>query len=305
MYANEGLQNSNLNWLQENAKSFDNISIFQVMDYLKGSGFQIMFETLNDMSSSLYSFDEIKIDEANLKAKIMINFVSHFGFSPAIQEVISERLLHTNNKSLLDFLNIFYNRIFEIYFKQIRLKYTFLSIQNQLKMISSLSGLFHTHSHNLLDYYLYFIAPYRSNEILKKMLSQVTKLKVEIDDFKPRYKFFSESYQLTLSRDSTLDGIKTIGKKYLSHNSAIEIIFYLQETKKPDFYKDKSKFKNLKFLIETYLNKEIEYKIKIRPFKKETSYLGNKINYLGINTFLCRNESLNKNHMFNFIHFEL
>ena len=296
-------EEGDLTYLTKNVKRLDKVSLYQVIMFLQEKGFQLLFYCRNELEFSPSFVDNIEIDHQKKIATIILNFSNFFSYSPVIHDHIAEKLIHEKNRSFLLFLNIFYNRIFQILFENRKLSYTYFSIHLNMRIFSSLSGLTEKKDFDYLEYNSYFICKHRSKKILEKLLNQFTGIVVRIQEFFGDFFQFEEEYQMKLNTQSQLNGYFSLGKKHWTSGSKIKIIFYPKSTEDWGFFNDKNKSQIILNLINRFINNYLSYNIVIFPNKIVQSKLKktNKIDFkLGLNTFLCLNEKINETAFFKF-----
>lgn len=302
MLAEIGNEENNLTYLTINAKRLDKISLYQFITSLQEKNYSVTYTCKNEFNFPTYLVNEIEINPSKKHANIVLNFYNFFQYSPALHDYLAENILHTQNKSFLIFLNIFYNRIFQLILESRKAQHTFFSMRNHIQMFASLAGFVDGKDSDFLEYHSYFTCKHRSKFNLEKMLRQYTNMMVLTEEFLGSFAPFNEEYQSRLNR-SILNGYYSLGKKYWNEDSKIKIIFYPRSKKDWIFFKNKNKAKSLINLISKFINNTTDFEIVVFPRKINQTILKNKskgAEKLGLNTYLCLHEKANRTCFFKF-----
>ena len=295
-------EESYLSKLTNEAKHLDLISLHQVVESLNESGFRCFFQCKNELSLSTNIVDSIKINHQKKIVDISLIFTNFFGYSPVLHDFLTEKILHEKNQTFLEFLNLFYHRIFQILFENNKIQSQYFSMDLNIKMFSSLGGLSSSDDIEYLQYHSFFMNKYRSKKNFENFLFQFTGIIVRIQEFVGELLNFEDVYRMKLDGSSLLDGSLSLGSKYWCENSKIKIIFYPKTNENWERFLDIKKAKSLINLIDKFLNHTLNYEIVLFPYQIVQSKLVRKNNVrLGVNTFLCLNETKNINCFFKFI----
>lgn len=230
----------------------------------------------------------IKFNEK--RRTLIINLPSLIGYNAVLPSYYADKIFFQEKQNdffLSDFFNIFQHRYYSIKYKLEKDFTQTLSNEEKFKEVLAICGINDSKLGKYLSPFLSILVVKHKNKAgLKILLENLVKANVEVSEFAYRWFEIPEKHQLTLNKDSLIE--KAIGKRTKVNYAAIEIVFWFSSfSTYMDYINDRIKQKTINTLIKYFLNKEIEFTIKLKIKKHTTKTFSlDKKNQLGITTWL-------------------
>ena len=236
--------------------------------------------TCSNHTLSLSAYEISNVDISNDNAKIYAERMSITSLNGPLPSIYTEQihgLKWVKNSSLSDFMNVFINRLSCLSYKISVRIHPSLQKQNSIdtnigQCLNALIG--NRHDQRLLQYaYMFWTMPHSALG-LRLIISNYFGVNVTIEQFSGAFTKIYDVTKLAL-QNSILGENALLGESYFDHSNAIKIVLGpLDNSQFDDFLPGNKWDVILRQLIESYLDKNIDYSIELIPKFQQSSKLG-------------------------------